>query len=102
MGPGPIPATEIVIGTAYVDGYRIAVTFADGATITVDLSGHLQGELFEPLRDTSLFRQVRFDPELGTVVWPNGADLAPEFLRHGPDRLDCSCSMHATARALSR
>lgn len=87
---------------AYVDGYRIDVSFADGATITVDLSEYLRGELFEPLRDKRLFRKVKFDPELGTVVWPNGADLAPEFLRYGPDRPGCPCSIHAPSRALSR
>jgi hypothetical protein len=41
----------------------------------------MHGEVFEPLSDASYFRQFRVHPELGTLVWPNGADFAPEFLR---------------------
>jgi hypothetical protein len=36
--------------------------------------------MFEPLRDVAVFRSFHLDLELQTVVWPNGADLAPEFL----------------------
>ena len=36
--------------------------------------------MFEPLKDLSLFSQVKLDTELDTIIWPNGADLAPEFL----------------------
>lgn len=46
----------------------------------IDLADGLWGEVFEPLRDLSLFIQVGVDPELGTVVWPDGADLDPESL----------------------
>lgn len=46
----------------------------------MDLSGELEGEVFEPLRDLAAFRSFRVDPELETIVWENGADLAPEFL----------------------
>ena len=54
--------------------------FHDGLEGSVDLSGELWGPMFEPLRNPELFDQVMVDPELETVVWPNGADLAPEFL----------------------
>jgi hypothetical protein len=47
----------------------------------IDLSEDLVGEIFEPLRDEAFFAQVVFHPELHTLVWPNGADFAPEFLR---------------------
>lgn len=60
--------------------HRIRVEFSDGVVKEVDLAGELHGEVFEPLRDTELFSRVAVNPETGTVEWPNGADLAPEFL----------------------
>jgi hypothetical protein len=54
--------------------------FHDGLEGSVDLSGELWGPMFEPLKNPEVFQQVKVDPELETVVWPNGADLAPEFL----------------------
>jgi len=59
----------------------IWVVFDDGREGEVDLQGQLHGPVFEPLRSVDFFRRVTVDPELETVVWPNGADLAPEFLR---------------------
>jgi hypothetical protein len=64
----------------HAGGYRIWLRFNDGVAGEVDLESRLFGEVFEPLRDPELFRQVRLEPELDTVVWPNGADFAPEFL----------------------
>lgn len=60
--------------------HRIRVEFSDGVVKEVDLAGELHGEVFEPLRDTALFSRVAVNPETGTVEWPTGADLAPEFL----------------------
>ena len=55
--------------------------FEDGAEGIVDLASQLSFQgIFAPLRDTDYFRQVRVDPELGTVVWPNHADLDPDVL----------------------
>ena len=65
---------------SYVSGYRILVVFEDGTRRELDLESELWGEVFEPLRDPAAFRSFRLDPELQTIVWPNGADLAPEFL----------------------
>ena len=62
-------------------GYRLWVRFNDGLEGEVDLSGELDGAMFEPLRDRAVFAQVRVDPEVHTIAWPNGADVAPEFLR---------------------
>jgi hypothetical protein len=87
-----------VTGVRYLRDYVIEVSFADGFAREVDLKGRLRGELFGPLRDIELFKQVRVHPEYETVVWPTGADLAPEFLRYGPDRPDCPCSTHEAER----
>jgi hypothetical protein len=54
--------------------------FDNGVTKDVDLRGELHGEVFEPLRDPELFHQARVNPDTRTIEWPNGADLAPEFL----------------------
>jgi hypothetical protein len=53
--------------------------FHYGLEGSVDLSGELWGPMFEPLKNPEVFQQVKVDPELETVVWPNGADLAPEY-----------------------
>ena len=67
-------------GAKYISGYRILLTFEDGKRGVIDLEHELWGEVFEPLRDVGLFRRFRFDTALDTVVWPTGADLAPEYL----------------------
>ena len=61
--------------------FVIWVKFNDGTAGEVDLSDELEGPIFEPLEDPDIFAQFRLDPDLHTLVWPNGADLAPEFLR---------------------
>lgn len=67
-------------------GYRLKVAFADGSVRTVDLEAKLSGPvgpLFEPLRNVEFFAQATIDPVTRTVVWPNGADLAPDALHDG-------------------
>ena len=68
----------------YERDYIVYLKFNDGAEGFVDLAEELYGEVFAPLKDIDLFRSVRLDPELRTIAWANGADLAPEFLH---DRL---------------
>lgn len=64
-----------------LDNFVVRLTFTDGIVREVDLAPFLWGPVFEPLRkDRELFRQVRVDPELGTIVWPNEADLDPDVL----------------------
>ena len=67
----------------HLGGFRLRLTFADGLTGDVDLAeqlaGHL-GPMFEPLRNVEYFATVAVDAEIGTIVWPNGADLAPDVL----------------------
>ena len=61
--------------------YRIHLRFEDGMEGVVDLAPQLSFKgVFEPLKDPSYFGKVRVDPELGTVIWPNGADLDPDVL----------------------
>jgi hypothetical protein len=69
-----------VITASFVKDYTLRVRFADGVEGEIDLGSELDGEVFLPLRDPGFFRQFRVDPELHTIVWPNGADFAPEFL----------------------
>lgn len=63
-----------------VRDFIVWVRFNDGSEGEVDLSGELDGPVFEPLRDPVVFAQLRLNPDIHTLVWPNGADLAPEFL----------------------
>jgi hypothetical protein len=72
-----------VIAVRVITPYVLEVTFHDGERRIVDVADRLWGEVFEPLRDPDYFAKVTVDPEIGTVVWPNGADFAPEFLREG-------------------
>jgi hypothetical protein len=65
----------------YVEGHTIWLRFADGTEGEVNLENDLEGEVFEPLKDKEHFKQFTLHPELRTIVWPNGADFAPEFLR---------------------
>ena len=73
---------ELVHVTAVevVADHRLRLTFEDGAEGEVDLSSWRWLGVFEPLADPCYFRQVTLDEELGTIVWPNGADIAPETL----------------------
>ncbi|MSR70293.1 MAG: DUF2442 domain-containing protein [Phycisphaerales bacterium] len=61
----------------YLCDYRIWLRFADGVEGEVDLASELWGEVFEPLKDMRLFAAVALNTELGTIVWPSGADFAP-------------------------
>ncbi len=64
-----------------LDGYRLHLRFDDGAEGDVDVSARVRFDgVFTPLRDPAYFRRVRVDAGLGTIVWPNGADLDPLVL----------------------
>jgi hypothetical protein len=64
--------------------YTLRVEFDDQSQQTIDFKPVLGGKLFGPLRDLSLFNQVQIDPEVHTLVWPNGADFDPETLHDWP------------------
>jgi hypothetical protein len=68
-----------VIAAKHVRDYIVWVKFEDGAEGEIDLSGELWGPVFEPLKQPDYFRKVAV-AEYGTIAWPNGADIAPEYL----------------------
>lgn len=74
--------------------YTLRVTFDDGTEQVIDFQPVLAGALFSPLRDLTLFNQVRIDPEVHTLVWPNGADFDPATLHDWPKHVQA-----LTARA---
>jgi hypothetical protein len=69
-----------VINVAYLQGYQLRIEFNNGMVKDVDLESELYGEVFEPLKALSLFKEVVVNQETNTIEWPNGADFAPEFL----------------------
>lgn len=69
-----------VMEAKYVRDFVVWLRFRDGTAGEVDLGPELWGEVFEPLRDVEYFKKLTVHPEFQTLVWPNGADFAPEFL----------------------
>ena len=67
-----------------VSAYTLSVRFDDHTEQTIDFRPILAGELYRPLRDPELFNQVQIDPEVETLVWPNGADFDPATLHDWP------------------
>jgi hypothetical protein len=73
-----------VIAVEVLHDHVVHLRFKDGHERTLDLDPYLRGPIFDPLRTRAdLFAAVRVDPDAGTIVWPNGADLAPEVLYSG-------------------
>ncbi len=68
--------------------YTLRVHFDDRTDQVIDFEPVLAGELYGPLRDLSLFKQARIDPEVHTLVWPNGADFDPAILHDWPEHVD--------------
>lgn len=63
---------------SYLEGLKLHLTFSNGSEGIVDLAGQLQGSIFEPLQQPAFFANFQLND--WTITWPNGADLAPEFL----------------------
>lgn len=74
-----------VVGFKIVGPYMLRVTFDDGTVQVIDFWPVLVGELYGPLQDEKLFGQVEIDPEVHTLVWPNGADFDPATLHDWPE-----------------
>jgi len=70
-----------IVDARYVAGHVVWLRFRDGTSGEIDLAPALRGPIFEPLRNPAVFSQFQRHPEFHTLVWPNGADFAPEFLR---------------------
>ena len=68
--------------------YSLRLGFNDGIERIVDFQPILRGEIYGPLRDTSVFEQVTIDPEVHTIVWPNGADFDPAILHDWPEHAE--------------
>jgi Protein of unknown function (DUF2442) len=74
-------STPQLLEARALEGHRVHVRFEDGTTAEVDLSDLLeQGGVFEPLFEREFFARLKANREAGTIVWPNGADIAPESL----------------------
>lgn len=74
----------LVVRAEHRGEFRIHLVFNDGVEATLDCEPWLQGPIFEPLRDPRYFS--RLFVEAGAVVWPNGADIAPETLYETAER----------------
>jgi hypothetical protein len=71
-----------VVAVRPLENDRLELVFEDGVTGVVDVFRVIRAYegIFAPLRDPEFFRQVRVAPELGTICWPNGADMDPDML----------------------
>jgi len=78
------------------DPYTLDVAFDDGTEQHIDFKDVLHGPLFAPMKDPATFSAVRLDLEVGTLVWPNGADFDPATLHDWPD---LSAELATRARA---
>jgi len=86
-----------VVRAEYRGGFRIQLTFNDGSEATLDFRQWLEGPVFHALKDTSYFRGFFIDG--GTVVWPNGADIAPETLYDAVQATRSNPALQPTAPA---
>ena len=68
----------------HLEGYTLKIHFSDNSQQVINFEPVLFGDLYGPLRDLTLFNQVKVDPEVYTLVWPNGADFDPATLHDWP------------------
>ena len=71
-----------IIDFENIGSFALRVKFDDGQVREIDFRPILAGELYGPLQDEKLFNQVEIDPEIHTLVWPNGADFDPLYFNH--------------------
>jgi len=64
----------------YLEGYKLKIRFDNGESKVVDLQPHIDGPIFEPLKDLDFFKSFCVNPDIDAIVWPNNADFSPDFL----------------------
>ena len=71
-----------IVGVRHLHDYVLHLMFANGEGADLDLAERVlgRGGVFTPLEEVSFFAQVAVDPEVHTLVWPNGVDLDPDVL----------------------
>jgi len=71
-----------ISGVRHIRDYSLELTFTNGEKAELDLADRIveRGGVFAPLEDIAFFKKVRVDPEIGTLVWPNGVDFCPDVL----------------------
>ncbi len=69
-----------ITGVTYIEDYKFKLKFENNEYKLVDLQPHLDGGIFEVLKDTSYFKSVTLNKDIDTIVWPNNADFSPDFL----------------------
>lgn len=85
-----------IIHIEVLHDHVVRLRFADGVERSIDLEPYLHGRVFAEIRShPAMFASVKVDPDAGTIVWPNGADLAPDVLYEGRR----SARMESEARA---
>ena len=68
--------------------FTLKIVFDDGSKQTIDFQPILVGEIYGPLQDEKFFSQVEIDPEVHTLIWPNGADFDPATLHDWHEIID--------------
>ena len=69
-----------ITSAKHIENYKVEISFNNGKQGIADLKTALKGPVFEPLKHKDKFAEFVVDAEFGTLVWSNGADLAPEFI----------------------
>jgi hypothetical protein len=91
-----------VVKVVAAGGHSLDLTFKDGTRKRVNLLPLLDGPIFVPLQDPEYFARVDLDAVAGTVVWPNGADVAPETLYDLPAERKASAKRRSPNHAVQR
>ena len=85
-----------IAGVELAGPFKLLLEFNTGERKLVDIEQYLRGPVFQPVReDPGYFNRVKVDDELGTIVWPNGADIDPDVLygSHVPARMEAELAL---------